>query len=108
MIKYLFFLIITLNFINCSRFYKRTELENKYFEKSNKLILPSDVINKTDNYLNANIHWVGIIDSIKVRESEEGSIAIYYAEQKYWDYIEDFGAQKEKMFLSKFGEGKFI
>lgn len=91
-----------------SRPYKPLDWEKPYFENAEKYILPLDIRNNPDKYLNRDIHWVGIIDTFWVDTQNDTAIVSIVLDQKYYDYIEDFSIQDEKIFLSPRGEGKFI
>jgi hypothetical protein len=111
-IFFLTFLFLTLGISAISQrsnFYKPlTKNEKILFEKAEKCIMPSDVRENPGPYLNKLIHWIGIVDTIMIKTNSDTIIADIYLQQRYWDYIEDFSIQKEKMFISPFGEGYFL
>jgi hypothetical protein len=72
-----------------------------------KIIMPSDVISNPEKYKGMQIHWVGIVDSFEIVK-ENDKVVQFFIDHKYYDYIEDFSIQREKIFLSPKGEGKFI
>lgn len=105
-----YFIIVLLFITGCasSRPYKPLDWEQPYFESAEKSILPLDVMKDPEKYLNREIHWVGIIDTFWLETHVDTVIATVVLDQKYYDYIEDFSIQMEKIFLSPKGEGKFI
>jgi hypothetical protein len=54
------------------------------------------------------IHWVGVIDTLLLSPQGANVLASLVVDQKYYDYVEDFGPQHERMFVSPYGEGKFL
>ncbi len=92
-----------------SRNYEPLEWEKAYFDSSIKNVMPSDIVNSGNEYVNKQIHWVGIIDTFFVTNSDTDSsvIAKILFDQKFYDYIEDFSIQDERIFLSPKGDGKF-
>ena len=58
-------------------------------------------------YREVPIVWPGLIKDSKIVQHDENIEIIFLLEHHYYDWIEDFGAQREKMFLSPRGEGLF-
>lgn len=85
--------------------YKPDDWEKTYFDSSLKSAFPSDLIKNPDNYSGKLIHLIGIADSVY---TDINNTAQFRLENKYWDYIEDYSIQDEKMFVSEKGDGKFI
>ena len=104
--------IQALFFLGCpvasSRMYKPLDWEQPLLEKADKSIMPSDVKAAPEKYLGNAIHWVGIVDSFALPTRGDTIFSQVYLEQKYYDYIEDFSIQRETIFLSSHGEGKFV
>ena len=85
--------------------YKPDSWEKPYFDSSLKAAFPSDLIKNTGNYSGKLIHLIGIVDSVY---TDSNNMVQFRLENKYWDYIEDYSIQDEKMFVSEKGDGKFI
>lgn len=106
-------LLISVSFLlsNCgpsSRLYKPEAWEEPLLKESTKEYMPSDVIKNPEKYKGEFIHWIGIVDTFYLQEKDNEVITDLVFDQKYYDYIEDFSIQQETMFISPFGEGKFI
>lgn len=91
-----------------TRYYCPLKWEEPLFKASNKGIFPSDVRKNPEKYKEVVINWFGVIDSSKFSITNDTIEMTLYLEQKYYNYIEDFSIQKERIFLSPLGEGKFI
>jgi len=74
------------------------------FDESLKNVMPSDVLKNPDQYTGKQIHWIGILESYKFIKNDLLRLTL---NQKYWDYIEDYSVQTERIFLSPLGEGIF-
>lgn len=85
--------------------YKPNSWEKPYYDSSLKSGFPSDLIRCPDKFLNRLIHLIGIVDSVYVDSSNN---VTFLLKNKYWDYIEDYSIQDEKMFVSEKGDGKFL
>ena len=85
--------------------YKPDDWEKSYYDSSIKTAFPSDLIKHQDRYLNKLIHLIGVVDSVFIDSSKN---VTFLLENKYWDYIEDYSIQDEKMFVSEKGDGKFL
>ena len=82
--------------------------EQKFFEEARRDIYPDDVRQSPATYKETLVTWPGIIRDITI-ETENGSrIARFSIEHHYFDWIEDFGVQRERFFLSPRGEGMFV
>jgi hypothetical protein len=105
--RLLLFIISPVAFSACasSRLYKPLPWETDLYKVHSKYPLPNE-IQGTDSI--RSIQWVGIIDSFWVEGNDQASILFIRASHKYWDYIEDFSIQREKMFVSPLGGGSFI
>ena len=113
-IRYIFIVVIAA-FYGCpmapgSRKYMPTTLESQYFNFSSRCILPNDINLMSESELEnlPRLNWVGIIENVEVDKSEAYEKIILKLSHKYWDFIEDFSIQDEKMFVSDKGEGDFI
>jgi len=85
--------------------YKPDNWERSYYDSSLKTAFPSDLTKHSEKYLEKLIHLIGIVDSVSMDSSET---VTFHLENKYWDYIEDYSIQDEKMFISEKGDGKFL
>jgi hypothetical protein len=90
-----------------SKMYRPSNSERPHFYNANKSIFPSDVRKDFNAYKGAKIHWIGIIRERDFINHDGEVFLKLKIEQKYWDYIEDFSIQTEKIFLSPLGEGDF-
>ena|SRR5258706_10833407 len=91
-----------------SRLYQPLDWEKPLLAESERCIMPSDLQAQPTAYYGKRLHWVGIIDSVIMYPQGENIRTTLLVNQKYYDYIEDFGAQREKMFISPYGEGRFF
>lgn len=85
--------------------YKPDKWEKDFYENSIKTAFPSDLIKNPDQYSDQLIQLIGIVDSVYVDNDKN---LTFILENKYWDYIEDYSIQDEKMFVSDKGDGKFM
>ena len=92
-------------FAMSSNQYKPDNWERSYYDSSLKTAFPSDLTKHSEKYLEKLIHLIGIVDSVSMDSSET---VTFHLENKYWDYIEDYSIQDEKMFISEKGDGKFL
>ncbi|MFT3702629.1 MAG: hypothetical protein QM802_09675 [Agriterribacter sp.] len=88
-----------------SNSYKPDEWEKPYFDSSIRSAFPSDLIKHPEKYTDKLIHLIGIVDSVYIDSSKNITVLL---ENKFWDYIEDYSIQDEKMFVSEKGDGKFL
>ena len=82
--------------------YKPDSWEKPFYDSSVKSVFPSDLIKHPDKYSGKLIHLVGIVDSVYL---DNANMIWIRFDQHYWDYIEDYSIQDEKMFISEKGEG---
>ncbi|MFC2071362.1 hypothetical protein ACFLUU_01405 [Chloroflexota bacterium] len=78
------------------------------FDKADRNIYPDDVRNDLANYKFSTIAWSGIVKQAEVLKVEGGTVFYFTLEHHYFDWIEDFGIQRETLFLSPRGEGLFM
>jgi hypothetical protein len=100
--------------LGCPGFFPGSQLykplpkwERQFFEKAKRDIYPNDVRKSSKTYEKALIVWPGIIKSITIDTENSSQIARFTIEHHYFDWIEDFGIQRERYFLSPRGEGLF-
>jgi|SRR5688572_17164121 len=91
--------------IKSSNSYKPDSWEKQYYESSLTSVFPSDLVKHSDKYSEKLIHLIGIIDSVNIDSNMNTTIRL---ENKFWDYIEDYSIQDEKMFISEKGDGLFL
>ncbi len=91
-----------------SRIYKPVNIEQTYFAQSTRCFLPNDA-KKLKNEIDRNklLNWTGIINGVNIINDRDSLKFIIIVDHKYWDFIEDFSIQDEKIFLSEKGEGIF-
>ena len=85
--------------------YRPDNWEKPYYDSSLKSAFPSDLARHPDKYLDKLIHLIGVVDSVYFDSSNNVTFRL---DNKYWDYIEDYSIQDEKMFVSEKGDGKFL
>jgi hypothetical protein len=81
--------------------------EKQAFDKANKNIFPDDVKTNLSAYQNTEVAWLGIILENKFIEHSDQIEIQFVLEHHYYDWIEDSGMQREKIYLSPRGEGLF-
>lgn len=81
--------------------------EAKFFTQARRDVFPNDVRQRPDAYKNTLVAWTGIITNIDFFNDGSTRAVRFTAEHHYFDWIEDFGIQRERFFLSLRGEGAF-
>lgn len=95
--------------IPSSALYKPTNPgEDESLKNADKSILPFDVKRSSQTFENKSVVWTGIVKKLDIYSKNNETIADIYLEHRYYDFIEDFSIQQEKMFVSPFGEGEYI
>lgn len=84
-----------------------SDSEKTEFDKADRNAYPDDVRKDLTSFQSTTIAWPGLIDDIQIQNVEEGVDITYSLTHHYYDWIEDFGIQHERIFLSPRGEGKF-
>jgi hypothetical protein len=91
-----------------SRYYRPvSSWEKQVFDQAKKGIYPDDVRAAPTDYHDTIVAWTGIILENKFIDHPDAIEIQFVLEHHYYDWIEDFGAQREKIFLSPRGEGLF-
>jgi hypothetical protein len=111
-LRFLLFLIVAIS--GCpgpfpgSRVYEPLpKWERQFFETARRDLYPDDVRKSPEKYKKTLVAWAGIIKNIAF-DTENGSQAARFTiEHHYFDWIGDYGVQKERYFLSPRGEGLF-
>jgi hypothetical protein len=81
--------------------------EAKFAAEARRDLFPEDVRQKPDGFTNIMVAWTGIITNIEYIADAPPRFVRITAVHHYFDWIEDFGAQRERFFLSPRGEGAF-
>ena len=81
--------------------------EAKFFAEARRDVFPNDVRQEPDGFTDTLVVWTGIIKDIDFFNDGSSRVARFTADHHYFDWIEDFGIQKERFFLSPRGEGEF-
>ena len=91
-----------------SREYKPVSDWEKYaYGKADRNVFPNDVRADLHKYDSLRAAWPGIILECEPVTNDSGITLNMLIEHHYYDWIEDFGAQHERIFLSPRGEGLF-
>ena len=81
--------------------------EAKFFSQAQRTVFPDDVRQDPDGHSKTLVAWTGIVTAIEFFDTESSRVASFTATHHYFDWIEDFGIQRERFFLSPRGEGVF-
>ena len=81
--------------------------EARFFADARRDIFPNDVRHGGSQFAQTLVVWTGIITKIEYLQDDSSRVARITAEHHYFDWIEDFGIQREHFFLSPRGEGNF-
>ena len=83
------------------------QLEAQFFAQARRDVYPDDVRQRPDGYTNVLVAWTGVITSIDYFNDNRSRVVRFTAEHHYFDWVEDFGLQRERFFVSPRGEGAF-
>ncbi|HXX73654.1 MAG TPA: hypothetical protein VEI50_00825 [Nitrospiraceae bacterium] len=78
------------------------------YKQAQKDIYPKQVREKPEQYSDQTIAWVGIVKGTEPIVGRSGPAVLVLVEHRYFDWIEDHGAQPEVFFLSPRGEDEFM
>ena len=78
------------------------------YKTARKDIYPRQVKQNPARYGDDTIAWAGIVKDVQSFQSDYGPAIRVLIEHRYFDWIEDHGAQPETYFLSPRGEGEFM
>jgi hypothetical protein len=81
--------------------------EKREFDRANRNVFPDDVRAAPSDHQNTIVVWPGIILDNKFIEHADQIEIQFMLEHHYYDWLEDFSVQREKIFLSPRGEGLF-
>jgi hypothetical protein len=84
-----------------------SEWEVDEYKKANVNIFPDDVRKDINTFKDTVIAWPGIIQTQELKRYEDKVDVELVLEHHFYDWLEDYGLQKEKIFLSPQGEGLF-
>jgi hypothetical protein len=81
--------------------------ETEVHPQAQRTIYPDDVRKELSKYQETLVVWPGIITERSVKDLGRTYEVSATFEHHYYDWLEDFSIQKEKIFLSPTGEGSF-
>jgi len=82
--------------------------EAKFSVQAKRDIFPNDIRQKPDEAGSTLVVWTGIITNIEISSDDTSRVARFTVEHHYFDWVEDFGVQRARYFLSPRGEGTFV
>jgi hypothetical protein len=84
-----------------------SDWEARELKNASRNIYPNDVRKEISKYSNSLIVWPGIIlDSEMITHDDKVEVK-FLVEHHFYNWLEDHGFQREKIFLSPHGEGNF-
>jgi hypothetical protein len=107
MMLILLVLMVPTSIFSQTRLYKPvSEVEEEYFDRSNRHVFPDDIRSGIDGFANELIVLTGIVEKYRVFEKEDYWVVDFLIKHHYYDWIEDFVGQRP-IKLSPLGEGYF-
>ncbi len=107
-------LLLSITLVAClppgpgSREYKPISDWEKYaYGKADRNVFPNDVRADLHKYDSLRAAWPGVILECDAVKNDSGITLNLLIEHHYYDWIEDFSIQQERIFLSPRGEGLF-
>jgi hypothetical protein len=82
-------------------------LEQQAFDRADRNVFPEDVRHAMARYSGTMLAWAGVIVSSEFVEERDQVEIKFLLEHHYYSWIEDFSVQRERVFLSPRGEGRF-
>lgn len=76
--------------------------------KAARDVFPDDVRHEPAAHAKQVVLWTGIVRGKTTLATPKGDVVEIHIEHHYWDFIEDFGLQRARVFLSPRGEGAFV
>ncbi len=70
-------------------------------------VFPDDVRAQPGAFETTVVAWPGLLRESVVTETEDGFLVESEVEHRFYDWLEDFSVQRETIFLSPRGEGRF-
>jgi hypothetical protein len=106
-------LVVSTGLVACATYSSRpyapnSSADQEVYVKARKNIYPQQVKQDPARYSNETIAWAGIVKKVELFQSDYGPAVSVLIEHRYFDWIEDHGAQPEVFFLSPRGEGEFM
>ena len=77
----------------------------EFMKRARRDVWRSDVRKDLSKHTTTLVAWTGVV--AERRMFPDGKAMGFVIEHHYWDWVEDFGLQREHLFLSPRGEGKF-
>jgi hypothetical protein len=84
-----------------------SDWEQREFDEASRDVYPDDVRENLEQYESTVVAWPGIILESTIEEREEDIEVVLLLEHHYYDWLEDYSVQRERIFLSPRGEGLF-
>jgi hypothetical protein len=84
-----------------------SEWEKTAFTKANRQIYPNDVRGDFAAFDSARVAWPGIVLKAEPKNRDSVIEIHFVIQHHYYDWLEDFSIQQERIFLSPRGEGVF-
>jgi hypothetical protein len=103
--------LLALALLGCPRppgsrpFAPQSEQGKAIAAKARRDVWPAQVRAAPEQYADTLVAWAGVVKERRVLEKERTLVIVI--DHHYWDFIEDLGPQREHMFLSPRGEGRF-
>jgi hypothetical protein len=95
-------------FVAGSREYKPvSDREAAVLARATREVYPDDVRREPERHAKTFVAWVGILKKYEASRARGGTDLWFDLEHRYFDWIEDFGLQPERLFISPRGEGAF-
>lgn len=81
--------------------------ESRALAKVDRSIYPKDVVNDFGRHKRSQVAFTGLIRAVRLEELPQKLRVHFTVEHHYFDWIEDFGMQRQRILLSPRGEGTF-
>ncbi|MEZ4405154.1 MAG: hypothetical protein R3A52_01500 [Polyangiales bacterium] len=81
--------------------------EARVMESARRDVFPNDVREDLARHAGSRVVWAGVARRLSVQRVGADTVLYLELEHRYFDWIEDHGAQREWYFLSPRGEGRF-
>ena len=78
------------------------------YKSAQRNVYPGQVRQNPTQYADVPVAWAGVVKDVTLFQSKLGPSVRVLIEHRYFDWIEDHGAQPEVFFLSPRGEGEFV